>query len=155
MEVGALDEADRLSSEIAVIDHGRIVATGSSAELKAQTGTETLEQAFLQLTGNTIREEEASSLEHAIKAYEVALTVKTPVGTPQDWWRLQRSLAAAYEARIEGDREANMGRAISAYLTLAGLALWITALHHTDLARISELTAARQTAATRRTPQPP
>src|SRR5256885_9987581 len=29
-----MDEADRVADRIAVIDHGRIVATGSSAELK-------------------------------------------------------------------------------------------------------------------------
>lgn len=56
-----MDEADRVADRIAVIDHGRIVAIGSSAELKAQTSTDSLEGAFLALTGTTIREEEASS----------------------------------------------------------------------------------------------
>ena len=36
---------------------------GSPAELKTQTGSETLEQAFLALTGSSIRDEEASSLD--------------------------------------------------------------------------------------------
>jgi ABC-2 type transport system ATP-binding protein len=40
-----------------VIDHGRIVAIGSSAELKEKTKTDSLEGAFLALTGTTIREE--------------------------------------------------------------------------------------------------
>ena len=52
-----------MAHRIAVIDHGKIVAQGTAAELKAQTSTETLEQAFLALTGNTIREEEAGSLD--------------------------------------------------------------------------------------------
>ena len=56
-----MDEADRVANRIAIIDHGRIVAIGSSAELKAQTNTDSLEGAFLALTGTTIREEEASS----------------------------------------------------------------------------------------------
>ena len=56
-----MDEADRVADRIAVIDHGRIVATGSSAELKAQTGTDSLEAAFLALTGTTIRDESASA----------------------------------------------------------------------------------------------
>ena len=56
-----MDEADRVANRIAVIDHGRIVAIGSSAELKAQTNTDSLEGAFLALTGTTIREEEVSS----------------------------------------------------------------------------------------------
>lgn len=56
-----MDEADRVADRIAVIDHGRIVAIGSSAELRAQTSTDSLEAAFLALTGTTIREESASS----------------------------------------------------------------------------------------------
>jgi ABC-2 type transport system ATP-binding protein len=57
-----MDEADRVAQCIAIIDHGRIVAQGSPAELKTQTGTQTLEEAFLKLTGNTIRDEAADSL---------------------------------------------------------------------------------------------
>ena len=38
-----LDEADRLASEIAVIDHGRVIATGTAAELKAKVGRQTLD----------------------------------------------------------------------------------------------------------------
>jgi ABC-2 type transport system ATP-binding protein len=56
-----MDEADRVAGRIAVIDHGRIVAQGSSAELKQQTGTDSLEAAFLKLTGTTIRDESATA----------------------------------------------------------------------------------------------
>ena len=56
-----MDEADRVADRIAVIDHGRIVAIGSSQQLKEQTRTDSLESAFLALTGTTIREEEATS----------------------------------------------------------------------------------------------
>ncbi len=56
-----MDEADRVADRIAVIDHGRIVATGSSAELKQQTNTDSLEGAFLALTGSTIRDESSSA----------------------------------------------------------------------------------------------
>src|SRR5947208_3536911 len=56
-----MDEADRVADRIAVIDHGRLVATGSSAELKQQTGTDSLEAAFLALTGTTIRDESATA----------------------------------------------------------------------------------------------
>jgi ABC-2 type transport system ATP-binding protein len=58
-----MDEADRVAQRIAVIDHGKIVAMGSPAELKAQTQKETLEDAFLALTGSAIRDEEAGSAE--------------------------------------------------------------------------------------------
>lgn len=55
-----MEEADRIAQRIAIIDHGTIVASGSSAELKAHTGKQTLEDAFLALTGSAIRDEEAS-----------------------------------------------------------------------------------------------
>lgn len=58
-----MEEAERVAQRIAIIDHGRIVAQGSARELKDQTGAETLEQAFLALTGSTIRQEEASSVD--------------------------------------------------------------------------------------------
>lgn len=37
-----LDEADQLASRIAVIDHGKVIAEGTSAELKAQVAQSTL-----------------------------------------------------------------------------------------------------------------
>ena len=56
-----MDEADRVAQRIAVIDHGKIVAIGTPAELKTQTDRETLEEAFLALTGTAIRDETAGS----------------------------------------------------------------------------------------------
>lgn len=55
-----MDEADRVANRIAIMDHGKIVATGSSQELKEQTKTASLEEAFLALTGTTIRDESAT-----------------------------------------------------------------------------------------------
>jgi ABC-2 type transport system ATP-binding protein len=54
-----MEEAERVAGRIAIIDHGRIVAQGTPGELKTQTSADTLEQAFLALTGSTIREESA------------------------------------------------------------------------------------------------
>lgn len=42
-----LEEADRLASRIAVIDHGRVIAEGTPAELKARVGGEALEVAVV------------------------------------------------------------------------------------------------------------
>jgi len=56
-----MDEADRVAHRIGIIDHGKLVAQGTPAEIKERTGSETLEDAFLKLTGTTIRDESASS----------------------------------------------------------------------------------------------
>jgi ABC-2 type transport system ATP-binding protein len=58
-----MDEAERVAHRIAIIDHGRIVAQGSPEELKQQTGTDSLEHAFLALTGSSIRDERADASE--------------------------------------------------------------------------------------------
>ena len=59
-----MEEAERVAERIAIIDHGQIVAQGSAAELKERTGTQSLEEAFLALTGSSIREEQADSADH-------------------------------------------------------------------------------------------
>ncbi|WP_047488176.1 ABC transporter ATP-binding protein [Terriglobus sp. TAA 43] len=56
-----MDEADRVAHRIAIMDHGAIVAQGTSAELKAQTDTDSLEAAFLALTGSSLRDEGADA----------------------------------------------------------------------------------------------
>src|SRR5688572_3700810 len=56
-----MDEADRVAHRVAIIDHGKIVAQGTAQELKQQTGADSLEGAFLALTGTTIRDESADS----------------------------------------------------------------------------------------------
>jgi ABC-2 type transport system ATP-binding protein len=58
-----MEEAERVAHRIAIIDHGRIVAQGTPDALKQQTNSTTLEQAFLALTGSSIREESASGLD--------------------------------------------------------------------------------------------
>ena len=56
-----MDEAERVAQRIAIIDHGKIVSVGTAAELKERTGADSLEGAFLKLTGSTIRDERADS----------------------------------------------------------------------------------------------
>lgn len=55
-----MEEADRAASRVAIIDHGKIIKEGTPESLKKETNTETLEDAFLALTGSTIRREEAN-----------------------------------------------------------------------------------------------
>ena len=52
-----MEEADKVSDRIAIIDHGKIITQGTAEELKNQTKTNSLEEAFLALTGDAIREE--------------------------------------------------------------------------------------------------
>ena len=56
-----IEEAERAADTVAVIDHGKIIAQASPQELQKQTNTQSLEDAYLALTGKTIREEEAPS----------------------------------------------------------------------------------------------
>lgn len=58
-----MEEAEKIAQKIAIIDHGKIIAIGTAQELKKQTKTESLEEAFLALTGNLIRDEEVSSID--------------------------------------------------------------------------------------------
>jgi len=67
-----MDEADRVAQRIGIIDHGKMVAVGTSAALKESTGKESLEEAFLALTGTTIREEvvgAADRMRQAVRAW--------------------------------------------------------------------------------------
>lgn len=60
-----LEEAERIAHRIAIIDHGSIVASGTPEEIKAAHGAHTLEEAFLALTGRSIRDEEgAGHIDH-------------------------------------------------------------------------------------------
>lgn len=58
-----MEEAEQVSSRVAIVDHGKIIALGTPAQLKAQTQTETLENAFLSFTGEGIRDESASGID--------------------------------------------------------------------------------------------
>ena len=58
-----MDEAEKIATHIAIIDHGKIMMMGTAAQIKEQTGTGSLEEAFLKLTGRNIREQSADNLE--------------------------------------------------------------------------------------------
>jgi ABC-2 type transport system ATP-binding protein len=58
-----MEEAEKIAQRVSIIDHGKIVATGTPDELKAKTKTNSLEEAFLSLTGHIIRDEEVSGVD--------------------------------------------------------------------------------------------
>src|ERR1700760_5045628 len=66
-----MEEAERVADRIAIIDHGRIVAEGTAAALRDQTGGRTLEDAFIALTGHGIREEEAAPIDRMRRMRQV------------------------------------------------------------------------------------
>lgn len=55
-----MEEVERIAERVAIIDHGKIVVIGTIAEILAKAGKESLEEAFIALTGTKIREEAVS-----------------------------------------------------------------------------------------------
>jgi len=51
-----IEEAEELCDRVGIIDHGRLIALGSPAEIRSKCGSKNLEDAFIQLTGRSIRE---------------------------------------------------------------------------------------------------
>ncbi len=59
-----MDEADKVADRIAIVDHGKIVAQGTAKQLKEKTKKRNLEDAFIELTGHEIREQEANAIDN-------------------------------------------------------------------------------------------
>ena len=55
-----MEEVERIAQRIAIIDHGKIIITGTIEEILHKAQTKNLEDAFIALTGNKIREEAAN-----------------------------------------------------------------------------------------------
>ena len=54
----AMDEVERLCDRVALIDAGTIIAEGTSHQLKTQAGAASLEDAFVELTGKPLENDE-------------------------------------------------------------------------------------------------
>ncbi len=52
-----IEEVEALADRVGIIDHGKLIALGSPAELKQRDGAANLEDVFISLTGRNIREE--------------------------------------------------------------------------------------------------
>ncbi len=52
-----MEEVERIAQRVAIIDHGKILIIGTVAEIIQKANAKNLEDAFISLTGNTIREE--------------------------------------------------------------------------------------------------
>lgn len=93
-----LDEADQLADRIAVIDHGKVIAEGTSGELKASVGTGKL---HVRVFDPEIRAQAAEVLEQAIQT-EVQLGTDPLVLTAQvsDTKLVSKALLAFEDANI-------------------------------------------------------
>jgi ABC-2 type transport system ATP-binding protein len=58
-----MEEAERVADEATIIDHGRIVAQGTPAALKKKARAKTMDEAFIRLTGHSLRDEEATEID--------------------------------------------------------------------------------------------
>lgn len=58
-----MEEAAKNAHKVAIIDHGKIITSGTPQELIIQTGAPNLEEAFIKLTGKTIRDNNAGELD--------------------------------------------------------------------------------------------
>jgi len=57
-------EAEKVADRIAIIDHGKIISQGTLEELKEKTGKDNLEDAFLEMTGKKLRDQESSNIDN-------------------------------------------------------------------------------------------
>jgi ABC-2 type transport system ATP-binding protein len=103
-----LEEADRLAGDIVVLDHGRVVASGSPAELKARIGGE-------RIAVTVAGDHDVAAAEHALAPFadgapwSDALTVTVPVAAGTSLLDVARALdAAAVAAKDVHRREATL-----------------------------------------------
>lgn len=55
-----MEEVERIAQKVAIIDHGKILITGTISQILEKARTKKLEDAFISLTGSKIREEEGN-----------------------------------------------------------------------------------------------
>jgi ABC-2 type transport system ATP-binding protein len=58
-----MDEAERVATRVAIIDHGRIVRAGTPQHLKESTRTASLEAAYLAIVGTSLRQESVGAID--------------------------------------------------------------------------------------------
>jgi len=58
-----IEEAEKVADRVAIIDRGKIVSQGAVSDIKQDLKVETLEDAFLKLTGKDIRDEAANPVD--------------------------------------------------------------------------------------------
>jgi ABC-2 type transport system ATP-binding protein len=125
-----LEEADQLAEHIAVIDHGRIVAEGTSAQLKARVGSGTLHVRLLD--GEQRSQAQAvlaRTLEGRVQLGADHLTLSVPLAAQADPTGVGRLLGHA------------MTRLSEAHIAVAGVTVGQPSLHEAFLALTAQPTS--------------
>jgi oleandomycin transport system ATP-binding protein len=112
-----LEEADQLAHEIAVVDHGRVIATGTPAELKARTGAQPLivrpaDVADLPIVTSIVRE--LTGTAPVVEGATVTASVADPAVLPAVVRRLDDAEVAVAELAL---RDASLDEV---FLSLTG-----------------------------------
>jgi ABC-2 type transport system ATP-binding protein len=61
-----IEEAEKVANKVAIIDKGQIIVLDSPQNILEKTNANSLEEAFIKLTGHSIREEGGDSLDKLI-----------------------------------------------------------------------------------------
>ncbi|MDQ3014820.1 MAG: ATP-binding cassette domain-containing protein [bacterium] len=64
-----MEEVERIAQRIAIIDHGKIIAQGTLDEIRKKAGKESLEEAFIELTGKEIRAESNNFSQSTLRGF--------------------------------------------------------------------------------------
>jgi oleandomycin transport system ATP-binding protein len=98
-----LDEADQLANEIAVVDHGRVIATGTPAQLKSRTGAQPLvvrpaNEADLPIVLSVVRD--VTAAEPVVEGSTVTASVTDPALLPAVVRRLDEARVLVAELAL-------------------------------------------------------
>ncbi len=64
-----MEEVERYAHTIAIIDHGKIIERGTPDEIRKKAGTESIEDAFIKLTGHQIRAEAGNHSKSTLRGF--------------------------------------------------------------------------------------
>jgi ABC-2 type transport system ATP-binding protein len=64
-----MEEVERYADRIAIIDHGKIIEQGTPDEIMKKAGKDSLEDAFITLTGREIREESSNFSKGTLRGF--------------------------------------------------------------------------------------
>jgi ABC-2 type transport system ATP-binding protein len=67
-----MEEVERYADRIAIIDHGKIIAQGTLQEIKELAKAQNLEDAFITLTGNIIRQDSSDFSKSTMRGFKHA-----------------------------------------------------------------------------------